>query len=79
MLTIRINRRALITRCRMKRTQQNSIMTNFQKAGVVFWIRINGFWAPFVFPFPPDAARARQRRISRRDKVAFSRLGEAFN
>lgn len=41
----------LITGCRMKRMQQNSIMTNFQKPGFVFWICINGFWASFCFSF----------------------------
>lgn len=43
MLMIRINKGALITGRRMKRMQQDSIMTKFLKPGFVFWICIDGF------------------------------------
>lgn len=60
MLMIWITRRALITGCKMKRMQQNSIMAAFKRPEFVFLIGTDLARLLFCFvfsPLPPDACK----------------------
>lgn len=79
MLMIRINRRALITSCRMKRKQQNCIMTTFQRPGIRVLDLRRGVWSIYCFSFSTRRCTGETAANCKTQQSPLLPSTEAFN